>query len=83
MTYFLSFFKSEPLNKPISPISTLSTSRREEELRKHQSTPIQIYDPWGKPGAGAPVNNSDGGVRTHRNVVCICFIFTILPFWRG
>jgi len=47
--------------------NTLDTSR-EDEIRRLQARPVEIYDPWGKPGAGAPTSTEDGKVRTHRNV---------------
>ena len=62
-----------------SPNSTQNTLR-ENEIRKRQSTPVQLYDPWGKPGAGAPISTSDGSIRTHRNVVRFIIILYILYF---
>jgi len=53
-------------------------SPRQDAIRKKQATPFQIYDPWGKPGAGAPTSNADGNIRTHRNVVCIQTMYLVI-----
>ena len=35
-------------------------SQRTEEIRKYQKTPDTEYNPWGKPGGGAPLKDGCG-----------------------
>lgn len=39
-------------------------SSRQDEIRKKQSTPSEEYNPWGRPGAGAPMKTGTGNIRS-------------------
>ena len=45
--------------------------QREEQARVQRAFAEEVYDPWGKPGAGAPMRDAGGAVITTRNPAAV------------
>jgi len=59
--------KSKSNAKPVPVPNRLHQSlesSRQDEIRKKQSTPSEEYNPWGRPGAGAPMKTGTGNIRS-------------------
>lgn len=55
--------------KPFPAIQPLSLSeRKRQQWQREKAEQLQLYDPWGKPGAGAPLLDTKGQVITNYKV---------------